>query len=92
MERGVNSCFLLLVFKRQCWGRCGTFGLEEKPFLGSPRAGRSGLSDLQPKGTKVKKLCFDIPLAGDGSWAGAVGQELVTAVAWTGHGLGTPTA
>lgn len=34
--------------------------------------------------------CFDFPLAGDGSWAGAAGQGLVTAVTWTGHGLGTP--
>lgn len=29
--------------------------------------------------------CFNFSLAGDGRWAGAVGQELVTAVAWTGH-------
>lgn len=36
--------------------------------------------------------CFDFSLAGDESWAGAVGQELVTAVAWTGHGLRTLAA
>lgn len=81
-------------FKRQCWGRGGTFGLEEKRVLLSPWAGRSGLGGLRPNGTRVERLWFDVfPLAGgDGSWAGPVRQELASAMPWTGHGLGDPTA
>lgn len=79
-------------FKRQCWGRGGIFGPEEKHVMLSPWAGLSDLCGVWPNGARVERLCFDFPLAGDGSWAGAAGQELASAVAWTGHGLGTPTA
>jgi len=79
-------------FNRQCWGRRGTFGPEEKHVLLSPWAGGSGFRGFSPNGTKIEKFCFYFPLAGEGSWAGAAGQELATAVPWTGRRLDTPTA
>lgn len=87
-ERSSQLVFIRTeAFKRQHWGRGGTFGLEEKHVLLSPWTGRSGLHGLQPNGMRIKKLCFDFPLAGDGSWAGAGVQELAAAVALaqTGH-------
>lgn len=46
-------------FKRQRWGRGGTFGLEEKRVLLGPWAGRSGLDGPRPNGTGVERLWFD---------------------------------
>lgn len=53
---------------------CSVPGLEGRACVVSGQMAQESISS-----------CFDFALAGDGSWAGAAGQELASAAARTGQ-------